>query len=127
MKKKNLINYQQQNDKMSELTQQKAEVTKSILLEKYSKQKKVKEAQMNSETTESGYKKLLKSRMSLDDFEIIKMIGKGAFGEVLLVKKKDTGEILAMKKLNKKDMLKKKQTFHVRAERNILAQTKNPV
>lgn len=65
--------------------------------------------------------------MSLSDFSIIKVIGKGAFGEVLLVKKNDTGEVLAMKKLIKEEMLKKKQTVHVRQERDILAKSDNPV
>ena len=38
-----------------------------------------------------------KKFIGLDDFEIIKVIGRGAFGKVLLVKKKDTGEAFAMK------------------------------
>ena len=50
------------------------------------------------------------------------MIGKGAFGEVRLVQKKDTGHIYAMKILRKKDMLLKEQVAHVRAERDILAE-----
>jgi serine/threonine kinase 38 len=64
--------------------------------------------------------------MSIYDFSILKVIGKGAFGEVMLVKKKDTKELLAMKRLSKKDMLQKKQTLHVRAERDILARSNNP-
>lgn len=35
------------------------------------------------------------------DFEPIKTIGRGAFGEVKLVQKKDTGQIFAMKILRK--------------------------
>ena len=65
--------------------------------------------------------------MSISDFTILKVIGKGAFGEVMLVRKKDTNELLAMKRLSKSDMLKKKQTLHVRAERDILARSNNPV
>ena len=52
----------------------------------------------------------------------LKVIGKGAFGEVRLVQKKDTGHIYAMKILRKKDMLLKEQVAHVRAERDILAE-----
>ncbi len=77
-------------------------------------------------SNESGYQKLLKSRMSINNFQILKVIGRGAFGEVMLVRKRDTQEVLAMKRLNKADMLKKKQTLHVRAERDILAQSNNP-
>lgn len=82
---------------------------------------------MRSTQGESAWGKLLKSRLSLADFEIVRIIGKGAFGEVMLVRKRDTKEVLAMKKLIKSEMLKKKQTQHVRAERNILANSENPV
>lgn len=37
------------------------------------------------------------------------MIGRGAFGEVRLVQKKDTGHVYAMKILRKADMLEKEQ------------------
>lgn len=108
---------------MSELTQQKAEVTKSILIEKYSHGKMVN----TTPPKEGAYKRFIKSRISINDFDILKIIGRGAFGEVLLVRKKDTKEIMAMKKLRKKDMKEKKQLLHVRTERNILAQSSNPV
>ena len=39
--------------------------------------------------------------VSFDDFDTIRAIGRGAFGKVLLVKKRDTGEVFAMKTLRK--------------------------
>lgn len=39
----------------------------------------------------------------------VKVIGKGAFGEVRLVQKLDSGKIYAMKTLRKADMFKKDQ------------------
>lgn len=39
----------------------------------------------------------------------MKVIGKGAFGEVRLVQKTDTGKIYAMKTLRKSEMFKKDQ------------------
>lgn len=42
---------------------------------------------------------------------MLKIIGRGAFGEVRLVQKKDTGHIYAMKMLHKKDMVEKDQVF----------------
>jgi serum/glucocorticoid-regulated kinase 2 len=45
---------------------------------------------------------------------MLKVIGKGSFGKVLLVEKKATGGVLAMKILNKSAMLRRKQVAHAR-------------
>jgi len=65
-------------------------------------------------------------KLTADDFQILSIIGRGAFGEVLLCRKKDTGEVVAMKKLKKTEMLGKHQELHCRAERNVLATADNP-
>jgi|GEM_PF-1933876 len=62
-----------------------------------------------------------RKQMTTDDFVPLRIVGKGAFGQVRLVKKKDTGEVYAMKTMVKEGMVKKNQVSHVRAERNILA------
>jgi protein-serine/threonine kinase len=110
---------------------------------------------------ESTFLRLRRTKLGLDDFRTVKVIGKGAFGEVKLctpfiikswysttgtqvrlVQKTDTGKIYAMKTLKKDEMLKKDQaiTFlistemslfanrpcqlaHVRAERDVLAES----
>ena len=41
-------------------------------------------------------------KVGLPDFELLKVIGKGSFGKVFQVKKKDTGKIYALKVLQKK-------------------------
>jgi len=64
-------------------------------------------------------------KMSIDDFEIIKNIGRGSFGTVSLVKKKDNNQTYALKKLRKLDVLKRDQVAHVRAERDILSELDN--
>ena len=46
-------------------------------------------------------------RTTVYDFEPVAIIGKGAFGEVRVVRHKQTGEILAMKKMNKNEMVYK--------------------
>eukprot|EP01046_Picozoa_sp_COSAG06_P032384 COSAG06_NODE_3233_length_5642_cov_3.121956_1_plen_348_part_00 len=61
----------------------------------------------------------------ISDFDMLTIIGRGAFGEVRLVRKRDTGSIYAMKKLRKVDMVKKDQVAHVRAERDVLSQTRH--
>ena len=109
---------------------------------------------------ESTYLRLRRTKLGLDDFRTVKVIGKGAFGEVSrepfvisrysiagtqvrLVQKTDTGKIYAMKTLKKEEMLKKDQVIafliltqgrsllinrprqlaHVRAERDVLAES----
>ncbi|XP_038675294.1 serine/threonine-protein kinase 38 isoform X2 [Scyliorhinus canicula] len=71
---------------------------------------------------ETEFLRLKRTRLGLDDFESLKVIGRGAFGEVRLVQKKDTGHIYAMKILRKSDMLEKEQVGHIRAERDILVE-----
>jgi hypothetical protein len=51
--------------------------------------------------------KLKQFRLSKNDFEIIKVIGRGAFGEVAFVKMRNTENIYAMKILNKWEILKR--------------------
>lgn len=58
-----------------------------------------------------------------DDFEILKLIGKGTFGQVFQVRKKDTKRIYAMKVLSKKVIVQKKEIQHTIGERNILVRT----
>jgi len=77
-------------------------------------------------TKETEFLRLKRTRLGLTDFAKLKIIGRGAFGEVRLVQKKDTGNVYAMKVLNKKKMIDKKQEGHVRAERDILVEAENP-
>ncbi|KAF2487680.1 kinase-like domain-containing protein [Neohortaea acidophila] len=58
-----------------------------------------------------------------DDFEILKLIGKGTFGQVFQVRKRDTKRIYAMKVLSKKVIVQKKEIQHTIGERNILVRT----
>uniref|UniRef100_A0A6I8PR02 non-specific serine/threonine protein kinase n=1 Tax=Ornithorhynchus anatinus TaxID=9258 RepID=A0A6I8PR02_ORNAN len=59
-------------------------------------------------------------RLQRDDFEILKVIGRGAFGEVAVVREKNSGKIFAMKMLHKWEMLKRAETACFREERDVL-------
>ncbi|XP_041443519.1 serine/threonine kinase 38 like S homeolog isoform X1 [Xenopus laevis] len=83
-------------------------------------EKKMRRSQHARKETE--FLRLKRTRLGLEDFESLKVIGRGAFGEVRLVQKKDTGHIYAMKILRKADMLEKEQVAHIRAERDILVE-----
>ncbi|KAF8760166.1 Protein kinase C terminal domain [Rhizoctonia solani] len=54
------------------------------------------------------------------DFEFLKLIGRGTFGRVFQVRKKDTKRIYAMKVLSKKEIVAKKEVAHTIGERKIL-------
>ncbi|KAI9808674.1 MAG: hypothetical protein M1825_003826 [Sarcosagium campestre] len=75
---------------------------------------------------EAGHLRGFRTKQSLSDYQTLKVIGKGAFGEVRLVSKKDNGRIFALKSLVKAEMYKKDQLAHVRAERDILAESESP-
>ncbi|CEP00756.1 unnamed protein product (mitochondrion) [Plasmodiophora brassicae] len=60
-------------------------------------------------------------KVSVDDFELLSVIGKGSFAKVLQVRKVDTGKIYAMKILNKRQIVQRRQVAHTRTERNVLA------
>ncbi|XP_013369426.1 PREDICTED: serine/threonine-protein kinase MRCK gamma isoform X2 [Chinchilla lanigera] len=64
--------------------------------------------------------KVKELRLQRDDFEILKVIGRGAFGEVAVVRQKDSGQIFAMKMLHKWEMLKRAETACFREERDVL-------
>ncbi|KAM7521725.1 hypothetical protein LguiA_011627 [Lonicera macranthoides] len=74
------------------------------------------------EKKETEYMRLQRHKMGADDFELLTMIGKGAFGEVRICREKTTGHVYAMKKLKKSEMLRRGQVEHVKAERNLLAE-----
>uniref|UniRef100_A0A7N8Y452 non-specific serine/threonine protein kinase n=1 Tax=Mastacembelus armatus TaxID=205130 RepID=A0A7N8Y452_9TELE len=63
---------------------------------------------------------LKEMRLHRDDFEMLKVIGRGAFGEVAVVKMKRTERVYAMKILNKWEMLKRAETACFREERDVL-------
>ncbi|MCO5561642.1 hypothetical protein L7F22_015263 [Adiantum nelumboides] len=71
---------------------------------------------------ETEYMRLQRRKMGVDDFDLLTIIGRGAFGEVRLCKEKTTGNVYAMKKLKKSEMLRRGQVEHVKAERNLLAE-----
>jgi len=71
--------------------------------------------------SETSYLRQLRTVESINEYHTVKIVGKGAFGEVKLVTANATGQIYAMKCLVKAEMFKKDQLAHVRAERDILA------
>jgi RAC serine/threonine-protein kinase/serum/glucocorticoid-regulated kinase 2 len=67
-----------------------------------------------------------KAKISLEDFELLCVVGKGSFGKVMKCRKTDTGEILAMKVLEKQMLEKQNMIDYTKSEKNILQQIDHP-
>ena len=63
---------------------------------------------------------------NLNDFDIVKTIGKGGFSKVLQVRKRDTAMIYAMKVISKSFVIQKEKSEQIMAERRILAKMNHP-
>ncbi|KAK6188435.1 hypothetical protein SNE40_004608 [Patella caerulea] len=64
---------------------------------------------------------LKEKRVRAEDFEKIKVIGRGAFGEVQLVRHRNTKKVFAMKLLNKYEMIKRSDSAFFWEEREIMS------
>lgn len=62
---------------------------------------------------DSVAQEICKMRMRTDDFTLIKVIGRGAFGEVQLVRHKSTQKVYAMKLLSKFEMVRIASYFSI--------------
>lgn len=63
--------------------------------------------------------------MKTDDYEYIKVIGRGAFGKVQLVRHKHTRQVYAMKRLSKADLIKRSDSAFFWEERYIMAHARS--
>ncbi|KAK4628838.1 Serine/threonine-protein kinase gad8 [Fulvia fulva] len=64
--------------------------------------------------------------LKVEDFELLKVVGKGSFGKVMQVRKKDTNRIYALKTIRKQHIISRSEVAHTLAERSVLAQINNP-
>ena len=65
-------------------------------------------------------------KVGIDDFDLLKVLGKGGFGKVMLVRKKGSTDIYAMKVLKKEAVVRRNQVVHTKTERHILKQIRHP-
>jgi len=75
---------------------------------------------------DSFHQKAPVSSPRLDSFKMVKVIGKGSFGKVFLVREIKTGEMYALKVLRKDNIIKRNQVEHTKTERNVLGYVKHP-
>jgi hypothetical protein len=63
-------------------------------------------------------KLILDKRINLNDYKIIKTIGRGAFGKVQLVRFKENNQVYAMKTLSKFEMVRTKFVLKLNVNHN---------
>lgn len=64
--------------------------------------------------------------VSLADFQLIQMLGVGAYGRVILVEHRVSGKLFAMKVLSKAAAVEAKQMEYINTERRLLAKLRHP-
>ena len=114
----------QTNLKSKNMVRPEKDCLKIMNLEKYkdteqSEQKRKTEIRKNTKTLYYKAKKDVPD-MSIDDFELLKLLGKGAFGKVFLAQKKDDKKFYAIKVLRKTSIIELNQLEHTKAEKMIL-------
>uniref|UniRef100_A0A8C7K635 non-specific serine/threonine protein kinase n=2 Tax=Oncorhynchus TaxID=8016 RepID=A0A8C7K635_ONCKI len=67
-----------------------------------------------------------RSKVTMSDFDYLKLLGKGTFGKVILVKEKATGMHYAMKILRKEVIIAKDEVAHTVTESRVLQNTRHP-
>jgi serine/threonine protein kinase len=65
-------------------------------------------------------------RTGIEDFEIIRLIGRGTYGAVQLVRHRESRRLFAMKTMNKQMLADYQQIDQTLTERNVLLQTVHP-
>ena len=64
--------------------------------------------------------------VSAADFDLLKVLGRGTYGKVVQVRKKDTGALYAMKCIRKSAILTRSQVKHTLTERYVLEAIRHP-
>ncbi|XP_053460335.1 RAC-gamma serine/threonine-protein kinase isoform X1 [Nycticebus coucang] len=77
------------------------------------------EEEMDASTTQH-------KRKTMNDFDYLKLLGKGTFGKVILVREKASGKYYAMKILKKEVIIAKDEVAHTLTESRVLKNTRHP-
>lgn len=67
-----------------------------------------------------------KKDLTIDDFELLKLLGKGSFGKVFLVRVIGSKDLYAMKVLRKSEVKKRRQIEHTKTELRVMGGADHP-
>jgi len=73
-----------------------------------------------------NYDQELQKRVTMEDFELLKVLGRGAFGKVVLCREKTTRTMYAMKILKKSVVFQKNEVDHTLTENRVLQTIRHP-
>lgn len=78
--------------------------------------------------SDTNHDEFINQKLTINDFDMISVLGRGAFGKVTLVKRKNDREntLYALKSLKKADLVKAHQVEHTATERYVLEQIESP-
>mmetsp|Transcript_10015 Transcript_10015/g.16114 ORF Transcript_10015/g.16114 Transcript_10015/m.16114 type:complete len:453 (-) Transcript_10015:131-1489(-) len=104
---------------------------RKLLMEEVSKNDSDKETEMDeakSKASKENTKQMISGteKVSVADFELLKVLGRGSFGKVMQVRRKKDGKVYAMKILKKKAIVQRHQVEHTKSERKILQSLQHP-
>eukprot|EP01083_Nonionella_stella_P009830 28130_1 len=103
------------------------DVAQTSHLSQYLDWQKHKDWDMDNQNQEEIYNRAgAPKNCVVDDFVLLKVLGKGSFGKVLLVRKKDDRKIFAMKCLKKQRVFQRHQVEHTKTERRVLGYLDHP-
>ena len=111
------------SEKMKQKRNSRMPTTNSISIGEYiygTKSKVI--VQKKQGTVKKTGKIVSNTKVEMDDFEIIKTIGRGSVGKVLLVKYKNTGDLYTIKSMRKDQLLSENIIDNILSEKNILSE-----
>ena len=110
-------------EKMKEKNSSRMPRTNCISIGEYIYGKKTNEEVHKKESHVKKTNKIIAStKVELNDFEIIKTIGRGSVGKILLVRYRSTGDLYSIKSMRKDQLLSESLIDNILDEKNILSE-----
>ena len=74
----------------------------------------------------NGKPVVLTDEVNLNHFRLLRVVGKGAFGKVRIVERKDTGLTFALKYIRKEEVVRSESVRNIIRERKMLEHLNHP-